>query len=405
MRIVVKYFLITLGMVSAFSLHAWLPIPLFLGIVGLLLLLVIGIKKNYKIIFNKEDLFLVLLLLFVFTSLTLNDISRTNINHAMAFFMVLFVYYFGVRSLIFNLKLEMKFINKAIFIGVIISSLYAIFEFSTKNYIPSLSFVNEYIYRPAVQDYTPLYNGSIIRARSFTEESGVFALYLNAFAPVGLLYVKERYKTLKFYFLVFLVAISYLFSFSAGGIGFLLSSIFLCGLLWLVNNAKNLRVNIKKASIFFYVTLVFIIIISMYINQIISFLYPLLDKITLENDSGRFARWQMALSLFKDANWFQYFIGVGPGQVSEVFGTGTTSFYIDRLVENGVFGLACFLAFISMIYMKLNKLQTNRKYVYFISLTSVLLHYFIISNYWFPFLWIIIIIIQLESWKGKVENV
>lgn len=80
-----------------------------------------------------------------------------------------------------------------------------------------------------------------------------------------------------------------------------------------MNNAKNLRVNIKKTSIFFYVTLVFIIIISMYINQIISFLYPLWDKITLENDSGRFARWQMALSLFKDANWFQYFIGVGPG--------------------------------------------------------------------------------------------
>lgn len=400
-----KLYLISLSMMSAFAIHPWIPLPMAIGIIGIIIFFINAVKNHKGIIFLKEDNILVVFMILILISLAVNDISQTNLNHSLAFLFVIIVYYLCIRNIFYHSKYSIEQIYKFIYIGVLLSAVYALFEFLTINYFTQFSFINDYIFRPAVQEYTPIYNQAFIRARSFTEESGVFALYLNAFAPFALNHIFKVYTASKRFLIVAIIILAYIVTFSAGGIGFLLISLIITLFFWLTDSSKKIRFSPKKLFNSVVILLFLSLVVFINITQILSFLKPLFLKLTLDNDSGRFERWQNALNLFDHVSFLQYFIGVGPGQVSETFNTGTTSFYIDRIVETGILGLSLFLLFIFFVFIRVIKMKTQRKYLYFCSLVSITLHFIIISNYWFPYLWTIIILIQLEDFKNNKTNI
>ena len=409
MKKLINIFLICIGMLSAFAITDITPIPLIVSMLALIFIVIKVFRGNLKVLFFKEDILVLLIIVNSWISLALSNVNSKVFNHTTAFTIVILLYYFTIRILIINTRESLLDISKYLFIGIMISSVYALFEFISKNYILSLAYINDLIYRPSVMMYSPIYNGRFIRVRSFTEESGVFALYLNVCLPIALIYIYKRYSGIKKGIVLGIILSAYILTFSAGGIGFLLISIIIAGLIYICDNInrKRLKIKITYKRIYIFIVALICILVGVYLinDSIIEYINPILNKITLKNDSGRFERWNNTLYYFKQQESLKQMLGIGIGKISDIFGRGTTSLYIDLLVQNGVISLIMFVVYIFIIIYKIFNINDKYKYLYLISIISVLLHYCIISNFWFPFLWFIITMIQLHQYIIVYEGV
>lgn len=129
-------------------------------------------------------------------------------------------------------------------------------------------------------------------------------------------------------------------------------------------------------------------------------------KITLSDeafsfDGSRIQRWSNAFDLITDQPLF----GHGSGIMSILYSTGSTSMYLELLVEFGVVGLFLFLLYVLIHLLLLFKLNSKIKYFYFVSLCISLMHYTVISNYWYPWSWTIFVLIVVEYVMQQLNNI
>lgn len=392
----IKYYLILIGFVSAFSITQVTPIPMiisvfvFIGLLAKTLVFKKFISPFSSYIFY---LYMTLFIVYLLGLFFLNGDRSTGLNHAFAYIGVIVMYHLVISLGLVNSKLNDRDVFKYVSLGVIIVSMFIIVEFVSKNFL-SVDF-DSYIYRSAVKEYTPIYRfgGSFLyRARGVMEESGPAAMYLLMFLPfVFYYYTKYLPNKSKRFFFSLLVLSSVTVTFSAVGYveGFLALVICIIAYLFFEKRISFRGRRLKVTTIIglHFITAILLFIILQIKPKYLLFFENIVKKVSFSIESGssqsRLDRWSLAFDLFKQ----KPILGWGPGYTSSVVGTGSTSLYLETLVSYGIVGLIV-LSIVFLYYLGvILRINEPVRYVFLFSFLVAVIHYFVISSVWFPWIW------------------
>jgi hypothetical protein len=396
--LLLSVYILLIPLVNAFAPSRWTPLPLIF-LLSLFLIRIFTLKVYF--LNQKEDLFL-----FIFTFLSLittifsiDYFNNKTINHILALLTVIIIYYLFTKSILIKVG-NFERLFKYCSISVFYVSLFIILEFISVNMFKFK--IDEYIYRPIVKEYySTMFGGIYYRPRGFAEESGLMAVFYEVFLPISVIYIRN--KSLLFKLVYFSISLfSYLLLSSA--VSILIA--FIVILIWfLLDFAKeHYRLISIRGVLFIFFLLLFILffkdIIKLYFEEtVILKLSSFFSFQGYEPSSiDRLEKYKQFLNLF-----FNYPLGIGWGIAASCAGNykgidipvGFISFYVEIISASGILGFFFFLCFIFVkIYKVLMVWSFNGK-IYFISLLWALGHYIFISNYWLPWLWFLIGLIDI----------
>ncbi len=408
-RVLLLFYLSCLSLTSAFAITSTITVPLFLSLlcVGFFLLGAV-VFQDRRLSIEVDDLVLLMFLLAVYLGFFLNQ-NRFNsnkpINHVIAYSYVILVNYYFIKNTFYHLckKFGSGFFRKAycaIYIGVLITCAFGIAEFWLKN-IMGVD-LDSYIPRPAVTEYEPLALTDFIRLRSFVEESGHLAYYIEVFAPIAIYF--SRNKKYLLYPLVAITGACFLLTFSTAG--WLISAFtYLILRIWnarLWKERGNTVVNYRKIPKYLFglglIALVLVLnynlvrLVSSALNEVV------IHKIGRSSSAeDRTARYLEGMNALQHSDLLRLSFGNGPAVYDTLRFSrgGTILLYLTIALESGLLGLVLFLIFCGVLFHKAIRLQNPQlRFALLFALCSSFLHFLIISNYWYPWFWILAIIIQ-----------
>jgi len=123
-----------------------------------------------------------------------------------------------------------------------------------------------------------------------------------------------------------------------------------------------------------------------------------LDKLTLvdvTSGQDRVRRWVAAVAAAaQHPVW-----GTGVGSTSARTGEGLISFYLTMLKEAGAPGLVLVVSFLVSVFRQIVALprDDDYKYAYGAGFVAVACHYAVISDVWYPWLWLLCVFIVARS--------
>ncbi len=396
-------------MTSAFAVSGIINLPVIISIslfVGLITYSFLGRRVNA--VFILEDFFIGALLLVIFISSLVNSYAAIDFkpfNHLLAYSFSIFFFYYVPRVTLSNIiDTEKKFVTilKIVNYAVFFACLYAIFEFTGKNLFGFD--VDRYVFRPRVQEYEPLALGYIIRARSFVEESGHFAFYLEIFAPISFYYsIKygERQYRLFHLFQIIIVCFALLCTVSVSSI-IIIPIAFSISFILFLYREKAYAKTIKDIFIWLVFLLgIFIVVFwisDINLEQIVNHVsFKVIDSSSVVD---RISRLRGIEKLLLNSNAFHLLIGYGPGAYKALGLNPVNMLYPNLLFEIGLLGLLIFGVFIFFTGLRILHIQERIKYIFLFSFFSSVMHFSLISNYWYPWFWFLCAFVLLQNGKS-----
>ena len=161
LRFFIYAYFIFLSANDIFRFYEWLPLYQYF----LIPVLILGIINGLKFVDYKPDLFLLLMLVFLFVSSVFNENSKT-INYVVAYLYVIIGMYLVFKSHLITSQINFDTILKMNFYGVMLLSLYIIFEVSLK--ILMDFDISSYLYR--TRETTAMFSVGLYRAYGFSTE-------------------------------------------------------------------------------------------------------------------------------------------------------------------------------------------------------------------------------------------
>lgn len=377
---------------DAFKLHPWVPVPMAVLLLGVLiagwsLLLVPRVSVDRRF-FRPFDLLLVAYVVDLGLSLLFSGrIEPKNINHLVAYTTVVGLYYFFVKFLFavdatfarYEARLRM-----ALAFSVLLVSGYAMLEFIDMNVTPLG--VTALVRFPEQQaTYRPLFI-VFVRARGFMGESGMLALFLNAFVPMSFVFLRRRLGATPAVLFLLVIAAGFAVTFSAAGLAFIAAGLLVAVAMYVYDRGVvfvPLRWTLVLMSLLVLTGTIALQIPGVVWSQIGS-------KLTLADPTSagdRLRHWLEAAPVAAE----HPFWGTGIGSTSAEMGQGVVSFYLTMLKEAGLPSLiliACFLYAVSREILSLPR-RDPYKYAYGASFVAAACHYAIISDIWYPWLWLL----------------
>lgn len=415
-RALLYCYCILMSFTSAFAITPVLTIPVIISVLSISVLSFQILKKQSSFVFFQEDSLIICFLLYLFMSYLLNASyanSPKATNHLFAYlFAHLFTYYL-LKSIVFNNIITAKHINKllmSISIGVCLSSLFGIFEFGLKNFLEID--INEFVPRVTVSEYSPTIFGTLTRIRGFVEESGHFSLYLEVFAPMTVYYFfqSDKFKILKYIFCLIIIS-ALILTFSSSGIFIL--SIDIIMLCVFSMSRKNTIINSSKIKKNLFIIIILVVCFLFYDN--IKEFYEtavVIKAVSSGSADDRNYRISLGLKLLENNNLADWLIGYGPAMYDtvpmfrSVEGSSILVLYLLIILETGLIGLLFYVFFLLCVFKRLFSIKNN----YYLQLAlgigymNALLHYFTIANYWYPWIWFQIILIQFFAVLSDKES-
>lgn len=391
---------------SAFCISGSLTWPLIWGSISTVFILVYLLTGNKIHSLNIKSLYFILFfLLTIALSFFINDvlnppdsfIFNKTVNHLFAYF-ASFINFYVTTFLLFNLNSESvspyqitKIINWVLFF----SCVFAIIEFIAKN-VFSIDF-DQLVPHPAVEKMNALALSDIfksIRARGLSEEPGHFAFMINLFLPLAIYYLFfsdlcrfPRWLKISFTF-IFIIAL--FLTFSTAAFVVLPLSLFISFIFF----HKFLANHLIKIFIAASLLILFALAIDNYV-PIITQLALDIDQKTSNSGSldDRTNRSDLFKIYYANAPLLNKLIGYGPsGYLKVGLEASSDSFlvlYQTFLFEAGLLGIFIYLGFLVFILLQIRKIIFPLSFFLFFSFTMGILHYFFISNYWYPWYWFI----------------
>jgi O-antigen ligase len=125
---------------------------------------------------------------------------------------------------------------------------------------------------------------------------------------------------------------------------------------------------------------------------------PIIGKLSLSDlssGSARLAGWTQGVSVALE----HPVLGTGIGSTSRETGSGLISFYLTMLREGGVVTLGTVVLFLGAMLHRIGALpSTSRyKYAYAASFIAAVCHYAVISDVWYPWLWLLCALIACDA--------
>lgn len=382
----IRIYLLSLPFVNAFAFSTVLIWPLIIS-----LLMFMKLIFNYKIFRFKINAFNIIYIFFLMIVslsllLNLNHLDVKMLNHSIAFFSVVVLFYF-IPSIFIN-EISIERILKYLSIIFFVVLLFSVIEFILINFMNN-NLIN-LIPRPSIEYYKPTFI-IYIRARCFFEESGHFASFLATLLPFVYLYIFRLKKniTLKYIFII----LFFLATFAVASVSLLL----IITLLFILLNVKKFF----KTRLF---AILAILLIPLFLIMFES-LYNVFDLVVLNKfASGSFEdRWSklfITLNYIYKNGTYEILFGYGPGSYNYLKIIPSITFYINLLRDLGLAGLITFfiLNIFTYFYIIDHIKQEYQKYFLF-SLFSILLFLLAIPNYFFPHFQLVYLLAQHKEFK------
>jgi len=389
-------FVATIPFLHALAPGPWLPLPMLVAGLALLVYLALGQAQRY-VYFETTDLLLAVTLALGVAAFVLRPgaVGQKNINHTAALIVSVGLFYFWVRAWLRVARVSLEQVGAAALVGLLVASLAVITEFGLIN-TTGLYFSDLIPYSadelPQIDVLTDLK-----RPRGLAAEPGFTAMVFEALAPLSWLYLRRhRYLVLP---AALLVLPGFLLLFSAGAI----LSVVLAFLLILVFRARSGTVwafaGVIIAAIAAFA--IFSDLAGLLFEQVVG--RKLLDLIgaadaTLAETASRYDAYTTAATIFA-----QQPFGIGWGTVSEMFASGAIipgvpqlnsrgvmSLYLEVLVSAGLAGLLCFAAFLLLKLKALARRSDPQATLVLLAALTVMIHHAAVLEFWFPMLWLLL---------------
>ena len=399
-------FLIAFG--DAFKLHRWVPVPLVVLLVGVVVvgwaLMLRGRVRLAPGYFTASDLLLVAYILSIGITLLLStQVASKNVNHFVAYAVVIGFYYFFVKFLLAaddTYEYYGSAVRTALASSVALASAYALLEFVDSNFL-RLGLTSLVSFPEEQRSYDALFL-VFIRARGFMVESGFLALFLNVAAPISLLHVRHTLGTPAALAFALIVAGALAVTFSVAGFTFLAIGLAVGALLYVYDRAVVL-VPLRSVVV---LAAVVVVLLALGIALPPGVWAPIIGKLSLSDlssGSARLAGWTQGLSVALE----HPLLGTGIGSTSRETGSGLISFYLTMLKEGGVVTLGTIVLFLGGVLHRIGALPvTSRyKYAYAASFIAAVCHYAVISDVWYPWLWLLCALIACDARQASNHRV
>ena len=399
-KILLLLYIFTMPFVSAFSFTGTLSMPLFL-VVFLFMLMGIEVISSGKLPpgFIGFDLLLIcLFLLLVIFSYATNGLGNSKaLNHAIAYTSTFLLFYITVKFVFFiteNKNLLIRQVLQFLSFTTIVSAAFSNAEFILNNFFGFD--VNEYIHRPLEGEefYNPMVVGLFVRARGFATESGHFTLMMELFSPLVVYYMYfsgfcKWHAALK---VLFVISIFFSFVFAASSASFVIIpvAIALAGLVHLKKIYFYVRRNPSGILIASTIATFIILVFNYFFSLSALVLLSVTDKLDSSSMDDLQSRIDFFYNTFTGFDFIKKLSGAGPAG-HEILGyeQSILSLYYSIPFELGFLGLLLIvLLFLYFIACTL-KIKTKIGFFLLLSVISGVIHYYFISNFWYPWFWFI----------------
>ncbi len=401
-HVILMLYILTMPFVSAFAFTGTISWPLIFAVFLFLIMLIKLIQAAALppgfMGFDLVIIFLFLLIV-VFSYLINGWGNSKSLNHTLAYLSTFLLFYVAIKFTLFSaphknliLRRTLQFITYT----TIISALYGNIEFISANFF-GLN-LNDYIPRPTEMEawYDATVLGVFFRARGFAPESGHFAFMMELFSPltVYFMYFSGFCKWTKPVKALIVAGIIFTFIFTVSTASFVILplAVLFASLIYL----KNIILYIKRKPAKFIITSAAISIVIFLFNYFFSvyalILLSISDKMSSFSLDDRQERLNFFTDKFSHLPFINNLIGTGPAGYN-ILGFDESkailSLYYSITFELGYFGLLLLLFFFLYIFFQTLKIRSSIGFFLIISVVSGLMHYYFISNFWYPWFWFI----------------
>jgi hypothetical protein len=393
LRILIFVFFISVSNWTLFNPVGIFPLSLIVAIFIMLTLLLqasASLKLRFRI--SIEDLFIFIFLLVSVSSVFLSSIDHQynlNLNHLYAEISVIVLYYFFIK-LALN-YCEANMVLKAIYVASLIIAITGIID-----YVLLIQGINIADILPMEQTNLIAGSGFSSRVRGFYVEPTDFAMALNAFFPISILYAFSIRRTKRMMLLIFLYSFCLVVSRSAAAFGGLLLGFSMAFFVAIIKRDISIKNSIKYLIVPTVFLTLFLTLINIYY---FNFFASILQKLSLSNENisvvNRLAAYLEMIELFMlpEAN---IYLGYGTGFLSGDFGRSGHNWYLSILVEKGIVGFLVISLLLLTVFIRLIRQKSIMMYGFMVSFVAIAVHYATQTGFYFPFFWILIVIIQLR---------
>jgi len=382
--------IISVSMMDAFAVSDWLRLPVMLSMIVLLIESIKAVSKTFeKQRFSRNDLYLLAFLVTLILSILANP-NFKSVNYFLSYSFVILVWVIMMRSFLkgFNLFQFSKKINA---LAVILVSLFVVLDFFT--FFLGITDLQQMF--PRINEPTALFAGSQYRrSYGFTTEPAMLAMYFNT---LGLLAIADIWKwsiqTFTKLCLTGLIVLAYITTFSSAAfVSILLAAIIVAFLRSLIikSVSRRLLIGMFSAAI--------ILLALSRIEYFDFFTSNIVAKLDLSDGSltsvqVRTSRWTEAVTLLSSKPFF----GHGLGFYSAAGEYSPNSWFLMLAVECGI--LAPMFLFLYFGGIVMDSLRINDFRFYSVGILAAVLHFFVISTFFHPSLWILISLYSIERKK------
>ncbi len=389
-KIIFALLIFTLPVTNAFEITEKISLPLFIGVICLILCI-------NKIKFYLHDIFFLLFIVSMMLNMIINGATNKRSILYLLSFAILYLVFLKVVSA--NYVYNKQLILRIMYFSTIVLSIYIIYEFTTRNFFPGLFFD-----LPRIMDkqYDAMFIGKYYRARGFCTESGHTALFYEFILPFNIYYLYLKKSNIRKIIFFTLILASLIFINSSMNFVIIIIALFLALLLYLMRG-KGLIKKYLIICISMILVIGIFILINSYGDLKLS-INGISDKIFMtDNAESSIERKSKIIKgyyiMSNNVIW-----GIGPMMLSNYVNFDSTiNMFIDLWLYSGIFGLISFYSFILIFFIKIFKIKNNFKYCMFFSFFMVTFHYQIIANFYYPWLWALLGMIEGEAilWKNK----
>lgn len=144
-------------------------------------------------------------------------------------------------------------------------------------------------------------------------------------------------------------------------------------------------------------------------GMIVTFIAPIINKLSVARTSsnkvsafsGRYYRWVRDLERFAK----KPILGYGPGSTTAIFGASSINWYINLLVENGIFTFVFIVLFFLNSLIRILKSNIPNKNFILLGYISSLIHLMSFSTFYDPALWILLTIFHVYNERCKINDI
>lgn len=384
MKNLYKLFLFSFPFLQAFALTDAISMPVLIGAILALTIPVLHFNVRFK--WTNIDRAIVLFFLSILVSnlYNINHFSSKQLNHSISWIVCFFCFYLVNR--IYLKIVPVETVVKLLKLTYILVVAFCICEFSLRTFA-SID-VNNYIPRPSGQEYSPAFLGlTWFRSRAFFSESAEAGMYITLTFPFILYWNNKANNRLVEQLLTTFLTVLALFTI------FSTTLFIFFPLFWFVIICLPSRRFLKRLI---WTLPLFVIIVAVFRAELFLIVDALiLSKFQMSSADIRADNMEATLTLIRDSPILNQIFGYGPGSYFRLsLPDAAPSVFVNVYRDLGILGIACYLliwlsAFIKTIHVSDTSL---RKYL-FLMLCMIIIYHISNLSYNGPYIWFVLAVV------------